>query len=402
MGDSTLPDLRRVHPRSTVKTPIGGTINLGRKAAEARDQPPPPPALLAPQEPLTWLAEATGGEVVFQPSGLAARPGPPALPLTRCAGEAPREMTAGRARWRSPPPAPTSAVKARRWDVAGIPESIAAARGRPAAGRRGGRDRARDLLPPPAGPQPAAGGRRADRDPRPADRIAGDPRRPPAPHRRRSGAGRRLSPRPDRRRPRRLRAQRLSPAGPSAGGGRGGRRAGGAAGRRPLGRAGGDPGRRRRRRRRAGAGLGVPARHPPGAAGRHRADRQGPAAGERRRGGDRPRRPQAGRAARPPAAPRSPARPSVDLGRRARPQVVQGVAYDAAGKDLARDAVRLNDPDGELRRAHRRARRPPRRWAPWTSRPTCARRPAGGSRRWRSTGTTSWRPPSTSPPSATG
>ena len=40
-----------------------------------------------------------------------------------------------------------------------------------------------------------------------------------------------------------------------------------------------------------------------------------------------------------------PCEAEVDLGRRVRPQIVQGVAYDAAGKELARDWVRLNDPN---------------------------------------------------------
>jgi VWFA-related protein len=40
-----------------------------------------------------------------------------------------------------------------------------------------------------------------------------------------------------------------------------------------------------------------------------------------------------------------PCEAEVDLGRRVRPQIIQGVAYDAAGQELARDWVRLNDPD---------------------------------------------------------
>jgi len=41
---------------------------------------------------------------------------------------------------------------------------------------------------------------------------------------------------------------------------------------------------------------------------------------------------------------RLPCDAEVDLGRRVRPQVLQAVAYDAAGKELARDSVRINDP----------------------------------------------------------
>ena len=39
-----------------------------------------------------------------------------------------------------------------------------------------------------------------------------------------------------------------------------------------------------------------------------------------------------------------PCEAEVDLGRRVRPQIVQGIGYDAAGKEVARDAVRVNDP----------------------------------------------------------
>ncbi|HEX4495040.1 MAG TPA: VWA domain-containing protein [Thermoanaerobaculia bacterium] len=129
LGDSTLPDLRRFHPRSTLKTPIGGTIDLGRKAPEVpRDEPTPPPALLAPQEPLIWLAESTGGEVLLQPSGLAA-----ALAHLRSRFslryEVPRELD-GRPR---PLEVTTTRsdlrVHSRRWDVSGTPEFIASERG---------------------------------------------------------------------------------------------------------------------------------------------------------------------------------------------------------------------------------------------------------------------------------
>ncbi|HEY4575269.1 MAG TPA: hypothetical protein VIJ26_14930, partial [Thermoanaerobaculia bacterium] len=57
VGDSTLPDLRMVKPRSTPQVPLGGTVTLGRKNPE-ENQPPPPPVLQAPREPLNWLAEA--------------------------------------------------------------------------------------------------------------------------------------------------------------------------------------------------------------------------------------------------------------------------------------------------------------------------------------------------------
>jgi VWFA-related protein len=127
MGDSTLPDLRRVKPRSTLKAPIGGTITLDRRREPSPDQPAPPPALLAPQQPLTWLAEATGGEMVLQASALAG-----ALvhlrsrsllrweaPLAVDGRPLPLEVITSR---------PDLVVKARRWDVAGIPEAVGASR----------------------------------------------------------------------------------------------------------------------------------------------------------------------------------------------------------------------------------------------------------------------------------
>jgi Ca-activated chloride channel family protein len=127
MGDSSLPDLRRVRPHGTgnPQTPIGITIDHGRK--DARDQPPPPPALFAPQQPLAWMAEATGGEVALQPANLYA-----ALSRLRSRywlrWQAPLAMD-GRPR---PLEVVTSrsdlAVKARRWDVAGSPEILADSR----------------------------------------------------------------------------------------------------------------------------------------------------------------------------------------------------------------------------------------------------------------------------------
>jgi len=126
VGDATLPDLRRVQPHGTgnPKTPIGITIN--RKGTPP-EQAPPPPSLVAPQQPLTWMAEATGGEVVLQPSGIY--------------GVVSRLRSRYWLRWEAPRPSdgrPRSLevvtsrsdfnVKARRWDVAGIPESMAAAR----------------------------------------------------------------------------------------------------------------------------------------------------------------------------------------------------------------------------------------------------------------------------------
>lgn len=44
------------------------------------------------------------------------------------------------------------------------------------------------------------------------------------------------------------------------------------------------------------------------------------------------------------ACPSLPCETEVDLGRHVRPQSLEAVAYDAAGKELARDSVRINDP----------------------------------------------------------
>jgi VWFA-related protein len=126
VGDATLPDLRRVRPRSTPQLPVGGTITLGRKPTE-ESQPPPPPALLAPQEPLNWMAEASGGELLTQPSELPAT-------LARLGSrflvryEAPRPEDG---RPRAVQIATTRQdlrVRSRRWDVEGWPEWIGAER----------------------------------------------------------------------------------------------------------------------------------------------------------------------------------------------------------------------------------------------------------------------------------
>ena len=59
MGDSSLPDLRRVRQNPTPQVPLGGKIILHSKKPEeaAKDQAPAPPALLAPQQPLQLLPE---------------------------------------------------------------------------------------------------------------------------------------------------------------------------------------------------------------------------------------------------------------------------------------------------------------------------------------------------------
>jgi VWFA-related protein len=124
VGDSTLPDLRKVKPRSTLKVPLGGTITLGRKPQEEENQPPPPPALLAPRAPLDWMAEATGGLVLLQPSELAAT-------LARLAArfdlryEAPRPVDGRPRALEIVSTRQDLKVRSRRWDVDGAPEWIA-------------------------------------------------------------------------------------------------------------------------------------------------------------------------------------------------------------------------------------------------------------------------------------
>lgn len=131
MGNSALPDLRRLRNRPTPQTPIGGTITLGRKKPPAgpAETRPALPALLAPEQPLTWLAESTGGEVLREPHELTGA-------LTRLRSrfwlryEAPRELD-GRSRDVAVQTArPDLTLKARRWDVAGIPEAVGVARAR--------------------------------------------------------------------------------------------------------------------------------------------------------------------------------------------------------------------------------------------------------------------------------
>jgi VWFA-related protein len=131
VGDSGLPDLRRFRIHSTPQMPVGGAITLGRrkKPAEAGKSQPPLPSLLAPDEPLNWLAEATGGELVLDAQGLAG-----ALGRLRSRFwlrfDAPREPD-GRPRAVEVRTVRADlAVKARRWDVAGVPEAVAAARAR--------------------------------------------------------------------------------------------------------------------------------------------------------------------------------------------------------------------------------------------------------------------------------
>jgi Ca-activated chloride channel family protein len=128
MGDSSLPDLRHLKANPTPKVPLGGKITFGRaKPEEPANQPPPAPELLAPQEPLKWLAETTGGELVVGPGSLAA-----ALTHLRSRFwvryQAIREMDGRPHAVEVRTSRSDLAIKGRRWDVEGVPEAVAAAR----------------------------------------------------------------------------------------------------------------------------------------------------------------------------------------------------------------------------------------------------------------------------------
>lgn len=125
VGDPGLPDLR-VRPQSSPKLPIGVTVPLGRKPKEEVKRPVLPD-LSHPQQPLGWLAEATGGTVLVQPQSI---PGTLGMLRSRVwlTYETPRAadgrthaVEVGVAR-------PDVAVRARRWDGAGLPQAVAMAR----------------------------------------------------------------------------------------------------------------------------------------------------------------------------------------------------------------------------------------------------------------------------------
>ncbi len=128
VGDASLPDLRRVQRRSTPQVPIGGSVRIGKKN-DNMDKTPPLPSLLAANEPLTWLAEATGGEIVLQAPNVI-------TVLTRLRSrfalryDAPRELDGHPHAIEVKTSRPDLTVRARRWDVEGIPEAVAAARAR--------------------------------------------------------------------------------------------------------------------------------------------------------------------------------------------------------------------------------------------------------------------------------
>ncbi|HYO16641.1 MAG TPA: VWA domain-containing protein [Thermoanaerobaculia bacterium] len=127
VGDPGLPDLRRARPRSNPEVPIGVTVPLGRRPKKEEPKVPPPPMLQKPNEPLGWMAEASGGVLVLQPqdvagvlAGLRSRiwitAEAPASPDGR-----PRTVEVGIGR-------PEVAVRARRWTGAGVPLAVSADR----------------------------------------------------------------------------------------------------------------------------------------------------------------------------------------------------------------------------------------------------------------------------------
>lgn len=128
VGDASLPDLRRVQRRGTPQVPVGGSVRIGKKNDEI-NKTPSLPALLAANEPLTWLAEATGGEVVLQSPNVV-------TVLARLRSrlalhyDAPRELDGRPHAVEVKTTRPDLTVRARRWEVEGIPEAVAAARAR--------------------------------------------------------------------------------------------------------------------------------------------------------------------------------------------------------------------------------------------------------------------------------
>jgi Ca-activated chloride channel homolog len=130
VGGANLPDLR-VRPGGPRNAPIGGTITLGgKKKDEKKPAPPPPPVLTKAAEPLEWMAEASGGSLILLPQDI-----PAALAGIRSrlwlTYETPREADgkphAVEVRTLRPDVALT---RARRWEGAGLPETVSAARAR--------------------------------------------------------------------------------------------------------------------------------------------------------------------------------------------------------------------------------------------------------------------------------
>jgi VWFA-related protein len=334
MGDSSLPDLRRVRPNPTAKVPLGGKVILGGKKPEetAKDQPPVPPPLLAPQQPLNWMAEATGGELILGPGSLAT-----ALAHLRSRFwlryQAIRELDGRPHALEVRTSRSDLTVRARRWDVAGVPEAVAAARaGRLLDGEEDGIGLEISARIQSSEGHPVLDLRLESPEPPPGPlrvTVAGPAGRGATHHI--LAAADLAGPEPN--------VYRLPvsvPDGADAvgveveavgGGPWGGQVVNlGAPAPEPAALTVGRPGIRL-----------VP---PQGSSlsGKVRLRVHGEGQGIARvdlRLGDRTAA----------SCATVPCEAEVDLGRRVRPQIVQGIAYDAAGKELARDAVRLNDPN---------------------------------------------------------
>lgn len=126
VGDASLPDLRRMRPSRNEKIPLGVTIPIGRP--QPTDGPALPP-LAKPFEPLQWLAEASGGEVVLEAAKV---PGALARLRSRLrlsveaplpADGRPREVIVSTSR-------NDVKLRARRWDGRGVPEGVGELRAR--------------------------------------------------------------------------------------------------------------------------------------------------------------------------------------------------------------------------------------------------------------------------------
>ncbi|HKI03609.1 MAG TPA: VWA domain-containing protein [Thermoanaerobaculia bacterium] len=329
VGDASLPDLRRVQRRSTPQVPIGGSIKLGGKKVE---QAPPLPSFLAPNEPLTWLAEATGGELVLQSQSVGT-----VLSHLRSRFairyEAAREMDGRPHAVELRTSRPDVILRARRWDVEGIPEAVAAARARRLL--EGEEDGAGIEIS--ARVQPDEGGQKGTLDLRvetpdvqgPLRLTLAGPAGTPWHHLLTAQDAAGTEPGVYRV-PVPLEAEADTVAvtlAPLSGGPWGGLVV-------PLSEAPAED----------ALSVSRPALRivpPPGneLAGKTRLKLNGGGEGVARvevRAGER----VAG------TCPQLPCEVEVDLGRRARPQILQAVAYDAAGKEVARDSLRVNDPEG--------------------------------------------------------
>lgn len=136
VGNENLPNIRRWRPSSSPQVPIGVDVTLpGKRSAEGDEEEAGPkpkaelPALLAPLEPLRWLAEASGGEVLTSRADVAA-----ALSRLRSRWLVTYETLrpeAGPSRTLEVAITdPKLAIRSRRWQAPVHPEEVAAFRSR--------------------------------------------------------------------------------------------------------------------------------------------------------------------------------------------------------------------------------------------------------------------------------